>query len=59
MEKTIVNLITEARIVQNSLRFLALSPVRRIRKAAIRDTMTASKGFIELIISILKNPLEL
>ncbi len=52
IEATIINLDTEASIVHNSLRFLDLSPVRRMRQAAIRETMIANTGLIELITSI-------
>jgi len=52
MEATMMNLATEARIVHNSLRFLDLSPVIRMRHAAIRETMMAKTGLMDVITSI-------
>ena len=52
IEAIIVNLITEARIVHDSLRFLDLSPVRKISKAAISETPIANNGFMEYITAV-------
>jgi hypothetical protein len=51
MERMIKNFIVAAPIEQDSL-LLGLSLVMTIRMAATRDTVTASKGFIEVIVSI-------
>ena len=53
IETTIANLVTAASIVQLSLRFLDLSPVSRMRKPPVSETKIASKGFIEVIASII------
>ena len=47
-----ITLTTEARIVHVSLRFFDLSPVRRIRQPAIRETRTANNGLKEVTTSI-------
>jgi hypothetical protein len=52
IEIIIANFIIEARIVHDSLRFLARSPVRKISRAAIRETPTANNGFMEYIIAV-------
>jgi hypothetical protein len=52
MEKTIRNFASAAKMVHDSRRFLFLSPVARIRKAAIIDTKTAQRGLDEYRTSI-------
>jgi hypothetical protein len=47
-----VNFIIAARIVHDSLRFLARSPVRAINRAATSDTPTANNGFMEYITAV-------
>jgi len=47
MDQIIENVITEAKIVQNSLKFRFLSPVNRIRKAPIKDANMARRGLME------------
>jgi hypothetical protein len=52
IEAIIENLITAAMIVHDSLRFLDRSPVRKISKAAIRETEIANNGFMEYITAV-------
>jgi hypothetical protein len=52
MERTMENLIKEARIVQNSRKFLFLSPVKMINSEPINVTKTANNGLMETIASI-------
>jgi len=47
MEATIENLRAAARSVQNSLRFLLLSPVKRISIAPTAETRRAKMGLTE------------
>jgi len=44
---TIQNLVTDARRVQNSLRFLLFSPVKRMSIAATAETRRAKRGLRE------------
>ena len=49
IEAIMENLITAARIVHDSLRFLARLPVTKISNAAARETEIANNGFMEYI----------
>ena len=57
MEATKENLITEARMVHSSLRFLRPSPVKRMRKAAMAETEIARSGFVEETASTHQSPI--
>jgi hypothetical protein len=57
MEATRENLITEARMVHSSLRFLYLSPVTRMRRAAMAETEIARSGLAEDTTSTHQSPM--
>lgn len=51
MEITKANFIRDARIVHVSLRFLDISPVKNIKKAAANEVEIIMTGVIEVIVS--------
>ena len=57
MEATKENLVTEASTVQSSLRFLRLSPVARMRIAAIAETKRVRIGRMEDTTSTHQSPM--